>query len=151
MAALVSGIALGRGVQTRSPLFDRRVIALAATRPATDRRTPTETKRLLRAAVRGLVPDEVLAPRRSRTGLPGRYLERSFAEMWPALGVALRDGCALADLGIVDGDALRRQVDEVARDPSTRSPDTGMLFDTLEAECWIRGHGVGEHDARQVA
>ncbi len=131
-----AGLALEEGVEIRSPLFDRRIIELAATRPWWERASGGETKSLLRRAARGVLPDQVLAPRPYRTGTTGRYFangmrsggERLFSE---AFGAPL-----LAELGIVDGDVLRRMASEYLR--GSHGEWGVNLYLTMQAEMWLR-------------
>ena len=132
----LSGIALEGGVEIRSPLYDGRVIALAASRPREERSAGGETKRLLRAAGRGLLPDEVLAPRRRRTGLTSQYFRRSMCRELPALARSLFAAPVLADLGIVDPRALREAADTYLRDGGQELGVT--LFLTIQTELWLR-------------
>src|SRR6185437_14477071 len=85
----VAGFALEEGVDLRSPLYDRRVIEFATSRPRWERSTGRETKLLLRRAVRGLVPDVVLAPRAARTGVTSGYFDDSMRKHFPALSNGL--------------------------------------------------------------
>ena len=132
----LSGIALADGLEIRSPLYDGRVIALAASRPREERSAGGETKRLLRAAGRGLLPDEVLAPRRRRTGLTSQYFRRSMRRELPALARSLFAAPVLADLGIVDPRALREAADTYLRDGGQELGVT--LFLTIQTELWLR-------------
>jgi asparagine synthase (glutamine-hydrolysing) len=135
--SLITGWALRHGVEVRSPLSDRRVIDLALSRPWWERSSGKETKRLLRSAMRGLLPDEVLAPRPHRTGITGGYSHRWMAEVFPALlERTLRKPMILEELGIVHTDALRRACAEYPRrgDAATRV----NLYYTLQAELWLR-------------
>jgi asparagine synthase (glutamine-hydrolysing) len=127
------------GVELRSPLLDARIIAHAARRPREERSDRGETKRLLRAAARGLVPDDVLAPRGSRTGTTtGYYRQRLLAEL-PELARRVLPISALADLGIVDPEAfagaIRRSVQGGVQEFDV------ALFYTIQAELWLRAHG----------
>ena len=70
---------LDEGVQLRAPLFDRRVVAFSVSRPLSDRGAGGDSKRLLRTAMAGLIPDSVLAPRGRKTGTPAGYFRRQFA------------------------------------------------------------------------
>ena len=133
---VVAGLALEEGVEIRSPLYDRRVIELAATRPWWERASGAETKSLLRRSARGVLPDQVLAPRPHRTGTTGRYFatgmrsggERLFAE---SFGAPL-----LAELGIVDPVALRRMANEYLLGGNS---SWGVnLFLTMQCEMWLR-------------
>ncbi|MHB1223316.1 MAG: asparagine synthetase B family protein [Gemmatimonadaceae bacterium] len=127
------------GIELRSPLLDARIIALAARRPREERSDRGQTKRLLRAAARGLVPDDVLAPRGSRTGTTtGYYRQRLLAEL-PELARRVLPVSALADLGMVDpagfADAIRRSVQDGVQEFDV------ALFYTIQAELWLRAHG----------
>ena len=148
--ACVSGLALDEGVEIRSPLYDQRVIALATSRPRWERSSRGETKRLLREAVRGLVPDVVLAPRSVRTGVTGAYFDRSMRAAFPTLaGVAFREPL-LAELGIVDPVMLRRASEAYLRDGWGGAQTGVCLFFTLQTELWLRGH-LGDERVSRVA
>jgi asparagine synthase (glutamine-hydrolysing) len=136
--ACVSGIAREEGVEVRSPLMDPRVIAFAAERPREERASRRETKRALRAAMRGIIPDAVLAPRRTRTGTTGRLFARAFRDAGTALiDNAVRDS-RLAELGIIEPVALRRGWDEWK---ASGDGNLGVaLFLTLQTEFWTRAH-----------
>src|SRR5690606_8178135 len=97
------------GVEVRSPLSDRRVIEFALSRPWWERSSGRETKRLLRRAMRGLLPDEVLAPRRHRTGVTGGYSHRWMVDVFPGmLEQTMRTPMLLEELGLIRSDELRR-------------------------------------------
>jgi asparagine synthase (glutamine-hydrolysing) len=135
MSAEMAGSALECGVENRSPLMDERLIRFAASRPVWERRSGGETKRLLRRAMHGLLPDSVLAPRPHRTGVPILYLLRSLRDALVARP-DLRGAAALAEAGIVDPAAFRRALDAFERRGEYR---TGVLiFFTLQAEAWLR-------------
>jgi asparagine synthase (glutamine-hydrolysing) len=137
-----STAALVTGVEVRSPLLDRRVIEMAARRPLLERTPYYGAKPMLREASRGLVPDEVLEPRRFKTGVPKGYLARQLARALASKVSRTFDGSRgeirLADLGLIDVSRLRSAMTE-----QTSSPDhlRGVqLFLTLSAEWWLRGH-----------
>ncbi len=127
------------GVELRSPLFDGRVVAHASQRPREERSDRGQTKLLLRAAARGLLPDDILAPRRSRTGTTTAYYRRRLLAELPVLCRIVLPLSALADLGIVDPVAFSNAVQ--------RSVQGGVeefdvaLFYTIQAELWLRAHG----------
>jgi asparagine synthase (glutamine-hydrolysing) len=131
-------LALDEGVEMRLPLFDERVVRFAAARPPAERRSRGETKRLLRAAMRGLLPDAFLQPRRARTGTTGAYLRRSLRGAHADLLRRTLAAPALADLGIVDTATLRdrcaRYLDGALDDGAT---ELHLAF-TLQAELWVR-------------
>jgi asparagine synthase (glutamine-hydrolysing) len=133
----LSGFASDAGVELRSPLLDARVVAFATGRPREERRAGLETKRLLRRAMRGLLPDSVLAPRTHRTGITSAYSDRRMRETVPALlERAFGEPLLLAELGIVEPAAFRRAWTDYL--------DTGALhvkiplFLTLHTEFWLR-------------
>lgn len=133
----VRRIARQEGVAYRSPIMDRRVVELMAMRPRADRASTGESKRLLREAMRGLLPAELLAPRAARTGVPA-------AELTGA-SVALIDGFlasggpeALAGLGVLHMDAYRSAAEAFVRQPE-RWAHLGLeLVATLSIDHWAR-------------
>jgi asparagine synthase (glutamine-hydrolysing) len=148
--SFVSRLALAAGLEVRSPYYDRRVVAFAAARPREERRAGNETKRLVRAAVRGLLPDEVLAPRTHRTGTTAGYFVRTMQSELPGLMAHLRS-FALADVGIVDADALRGAAARFLAHPRPDG-EAGNLFFTLQTELWLRAQlGGGTPAASSMA
>jgi asparagine synthase (glutamine-hydrolysing) len=138
----LAGFALDAGVELRSPLYDRRVVEFACARPREERNDARETKRLLRAAMRGLLPDEVLAPRASRTGITTAYSDRRMRSEFPLLLARHGKMQMLADLGIVDPGAMRRAWDEYCRTGSTALKIP--LFLTMHVELWLRAQARAE-------
>ncbi len=138
--------ALEEGVRLHSPLLDDRVVAFAARRPWSDRADGRESKRLLRHAMRGLLPPSVLAPRPHRTGVTSAYFLRHLRGEGVALVDSLLQDPLLASLGIIDASRLRRAWDFVM----THDHDElgGRIFFTLQAELWLRAHQALLPDAR---
>ncbi len=141
VASAVQGFALEHGVEIRSPLLDRRVIEFAAARAPHERRSGGETKRLLRRAMRGLLPEQVLAPRPHRTGTTHDHFTRSMREVHAAFVTeTLNQPLALAELGIASTDRLRQRWDEYRR---ANDHALGLqLFFTLQVELWLRARNV---------
>ncbi len=136
--ACVSSLAREEGVEVRSPLLDPRVIAFAAERPREERAWRRETKRALRAAMRGVIPDDVLAPRAMRTGTTGRLFGRAMRRDGADLVAEATRHSRLAELGIVDPDALQRGWETWQ---ANGDGNLGVaLFLTLQAEFWTRAH-----------
>jgi len=133
----VAELALAEGTELRSPLYDRRVIEFAVTRPRTDRSAGRETKRLLRHAMRELLPGSLLAPRPRRTGVTSAYFARGLrlrhAEMIAGL---LAAPLALEAAGIVDGAALRSTWAGYVRSGGGVLGVSLLL--TLHSELWLR-------------
>ena len=138
----LAGFALDAGVELRSPLYDRRVVEFACARPREERNDARETKRLLRAAMRGLLPDEVLAPRPTRTGITTAYSDRRMRSEFPLLLARHGKMQVLAELGIVDPDAMRRGWEEYCRTGSTALKIP--LFLTMHVELWLEARTRAE-------
>jgi asparagine synthase (glutamine-hydrolysing) len=139
----VADLSLAEGVETRSPMYDRRVLEFMATRPRRDRFTAAESKGLLRAAVAGLLPAAHLARRTARTGLPGGYLARSLPLVLQGWLDALGDSLRLADLGLVDPAKLRGTLKRYLANPRWESSRGVQVFDVLSAEYWLRSREAG--------
>jgi asparagine synthetase B (glutamine-hydrolysing) len=125
------------GVEVRSPLMDERIIAMAASRPIVERAFQENGKRLLKAAVRGIVPDSVLAPRPAKTGLASGYLHRQLhQQLLPRLKLAFGSSSAMGDRGLVEPGTVLRHGEQYQSQPDHL---TGVcLYLTLEAEYWLR-------------
>ena len=137
VSSAVAGIATDEGVEVRSPLFDRRIVALAAGRPWPERAWRRERKSLLRAAMRGLLPDSFLAPRARKTGITSGYFRRSMEAELPGLLELAQGTMLLADLGIVDPEALRRAGERYLRGHAENLGVPVLL--TIQTELWLRG------------
>lgn len=138
VVGLLRGFALEEGVELRSPLLDDRVVRFAVRRPWSERSDGHETKILLRRAMRGSVPDAVLAPRAHRTGVTSAYFLRQLRG--PArrhIEDALLDPM-LATLGLLDAARLRAAWSHVLEHDDD---DLGArVFFTVQAEWWTRAH-----------
>ena len=128
---------LDEGVQIRSPLFDTRVISWAAARPLSDRGGLGEGKRMLRRAMKGLIPDSVLVPRPQKTGTPAGYFKRQFQGALPAQFNELFGAgrSQLAALGVVDDRVLKSAVERYVQ-TGDHMLGAGLLM-TVEAEHWL--------------
>ena len=139
-SAFMRGVLLEEGIEVRSPLLDLRVAEFALGRPVAERWDGRETKILLRRAMRGLVPEEVLAPRRYRTGATVGFSRARMREAYPGLIAKLfAEPLVLEALGIVDARDLRAAADRYLggdRDEFLRV----NLFHTMKVEFWLRGN-----------
>jgi asparagine synthetase B (glutamine-hydrolysing) len=133
----LTGLALEEGIEVRSPLYDGRIVELAAQRPDRERRSGRDTKMLLRAAMRGLLPKQVLAPRPIRTGVIGDYFAKAMRSSYPRLLRTVLDSSVLADLGIVEPSAWRSCADACLSQPWNDEVGTALFF-TLQTELWLR-------------
>jgi asparagine synthetase B (glutamine-hydrolysing) len=147
IGSTLTGFLHQAGVEARSPLYDRRVLEFMARRPREDRFAHRETKRLLRQAMVGVLPDEHLAPRPTRTGLPSRYLHRVRLEALPKWAEALGPDLRLADLGLVQPVAVQAALARYLANPEWEPRLAGQLFNLFAAEFWVRAHAASAASA----
>src|SRR5205085_2584386 len=113
------------------------------------------SKSLLRAAMKGMLPQEVLWPRLFKTGLTKDYLMRSVRQEFPKHAAEMQRESALADLGVIDPSGLTDAVTESSSDKHGWM--AGHLFFTFQAEYWLRSrlsdsdHMTSCDDARGVS
>jgi asparagine synthetase B (glutamine-hydrolysing) len=138
--------ARAEGVEYRMPLLDPRVIALAATRPRWEKRNGAYNKSLLRAAMKGMLPEDVLLARLFKTGMTQDYLKRCVQREFPTHASALRRESVLGDLGIIDPAGLSGAVNECTRDPEGWV--AGQLYFTFQTEYWLRARMSSDSPAR---
>lgn len=133
------GALLQEGVEVRSPLLDPRVIDFALGRPIHERYDGRETKILLRLAMSGLLPREILAPRASRTGVTVGLSRQQMREAYPNLvNRIFAEPLRIADLGMIDPARLRSAAERYLagdRDEFLRV----NLFHAIRVELWLRG------------
>ncbi len=73
---------MAHSLEARSPFLDHKVMEFMARVPANDKLRGRETKRLLKAALRGIIPDEVLDRPKMGFGIPlAQWLRGSLKEM----------------------------------------------------------------------
>jgi asparagine synthase (glutamine-hydrolysing) len=135
IAAALNALALEHGVELRVPLFDRRLVEFAFSRPRTERASLGAVKHLLRKSAEGLVPARVLEPRKSRTGGLTSYFAKSFRADADGIVTASFERSRLATLGIVDDAALQ----QAWRDYKVRGVGGGgHLVVAFQTELWLR-------------
>ena len=136
--ALVFAICQGEGVELRTPLLDTRIVRFAATRPRWESNSGRANKHLLRESMRGLLPDEVIAPRATRTGLPVSYLDRTLDGNLQESRGAFRDGMLLAQIGVVDHQRLLREIDSFLNGLMNDRERAAAMVAAVQAEWWLR-------------
>jgi asparagine synthase (glutamine-hydrolysing) len=139
---------LRAGAIARSPFFDTRLVRFALSRPRHERVTARETKRLLRRAMKGLLPDDFLAPRARRTGVTTGYVRDQLrGPARPALD-AIFGNLALAELGLIDAAKLRADWQQFLR----TGDGLGLRFyEVAQTELWVRARmGIGASEAPRV-
>jgi len=133
--------ALEEGVELRSPLLDDRIVRFAARRPWNERADRGETKVVLRRAMQGLLPAQILAPRERRTGVTSAYFLRQMRGPGRPLVEATLQDSLLASLGMIDVPRLRHAWQHVLEHDNDEIG--ARIFFTLEAELWLRAHAEG--------
>lgn len=123
---------MANSLELRAPLLDHTFIEFAATIPSTMKRDKNGGKRILREAVQGLLPDEILNKRKTGFGIPlAKWLRK---ELFETLQSMLLDDVARRR-NLFKHDFLKKIINEHAsghRDWSTR------LWALLFLELWFR-------------
>jgi asparagine synthase (glutamine-hydrolysing) len=123
---------MANSLEVRCPLLDHELVEFAATIPAALKRDHTGGKRILRRAVRKLLPDAVLHKRKTGFGVPlAKWFRTDLADM--LRGVLLDE--RTAKRGLFHQSFLKRMVEEHTaqkRDWSNR------LWAFLFLELWFR-------------
>jgi asparagine synthase (glutamine-hydrolysing) len=108
----VDRMTMANSLEARVPLLDHPLVEFACRLPASLRLRSGQTKYLLKRALRGRVPEEVLTRPKQGFGVP---LEIWFSERLPGFFEdQLGDGRRLADVGVRPG-SVRRLLDAFAR------------------------------------
>jgi asparagine synthase (glutamine-hydrolysing) len=131
----LGAVQLQAGVLPRSPFLDGRLLRFAMSRPREERVSARETKRLLRRAMKGLLPDAFLAPRPRRTGVTTQYMRDAMQGAAREPLTAAFENPVLGELGIIDADVLRREWKRFLDEGDT----FGLrFFELYQAEMWLR-------------
>jgi asparagine synthase (glutamine-hydrolysing) len=139
----LTGAQLRAGVTPRTPFLDDRLYRFAMSRPRRERVVARETKRLLRRAMRGILPDAFLAPRPERTGVTTQYMRESMRGPARALFDAVFERPLLAELGIVDAAQLRTEWRRYAESGEGLGH---RLYELLQTELWLRARQSSSAD-----
>lgn len=108
--AALFDMTLDEGVELKMPLYDLRIANFAWSRGAEDLNDGREHKIVLRNAMSGVLPAEVVAPRPQRTGTSESYFRRRALLEFPEFAGALSDSPLIAEFGLSDGVVLRRHI-----------------------------------------
>jgi asparagine synthase (glutamine-hydrolysing) len=122
------------GIEVRHPLLDRRVVELVFALPPEQIFRVGEDRRILRRAMRGIVPPAVLERQRKTTFMP--LIERELRSRAAELRSVLRNPL-LATLGLVDAFALRAAFERFLR-TSSNDQLAGELWFSVTLERWLR-------------
>lgn len=124
--------AVGSALSMQYPFLDKEVIQAAFSVAATEKGSPYEFKRIIRHALAGRVPDEVL--QRQSKGMYNAARARSVIDSLPAIQKLLADPY-LADLGIIDAVAIRESLAGVH---TASTPTLWGLERIVSTELWLR-------------
>jgi asparagine synthetase B (glutamine-hydrolysing) len=145
VAAAFSALGLEHGVEPRAPLFDRRIVEFSLARPRGERASMGGVKHLLRRAADGLLPASVLLPRPRKTGVLSGYFARSLREDREGSVTRAFTDPVLAQLNIIDADALKRAWTDYRAGVGPGSDRGGQLFTAFQTELWLRARtAVGQ-------
>ena len=123
---------MAHGLEGRSPLLDHELMEFVATLPADLKRRGNEGKYLLRKAVRGLVPDEILDRKKMGFGVPLDHWFRG--ELRTMASDMLISGTG-ARRGLFDGAMVTQMLREHAGGTASWQD---QLWNLLMLEQWFR-------------
>jgi len=139
---LTDKMSMAHSLECRVPLLDERLVELARTLPARMRVRGDRTRYLIKKALRGVLPDEILDRRKRGFGAPvGAWLK---AELEPLVGHLL-SGARIRERGLFEPDAIETLVREHREN---RADHTDHLFALITLEIWqqlfIDGRGQAD-------
>jgi asparagine synthase (glutamine-hydrolysing) len=117
----------------RYPYLDRDFIEFLLRLPADQLAEPGRRRSLMRAALQGVVPEEILERRRKAYLLAGPL--RNIRQLAPRLSEEIR-ASLLAEYGYVDKAALERSLAEIASGDTTQG--WGFILRFAWLETWLR-------------
>lgn len=119
------------GPPLAAPYFDDRVISASLSVAVQHRVSAWTYKPLLRASVRGIVPDVVLQRQTKDDG--SHDVEIGLRKHRDEL-VALWEGSRLGDIGLIDSKKLK----QLCANPSSFELEEGTMYTTIACELWLR-------------
>jgi asparagine synthase (glutamine-hydrolysing) len=127
-------MSMAHGLEARSPFLDRELTSYAAALPDAYKRRGAASKIVLKEALRGMVPDDVLTRPKQGFGLPlGEWFR---GELRPLVADTLLDRPRLS--AHLRADTVRRLYDEHLAGRADRGH---ALWTLLVLELWLRKHG----------
>jgi asparagine synthase (glutamine-hydrolysing) len=129
---LTDKITMSRSIECRAPFLDHHLVEAAAGVPARFKLGGGQLKHLLRRALTGLVPDEVLHRRKRGFGAPvGEWFK---SELRPLRDELLRPA-AIEHRGLLSADIVARAI---ADHDSRREDYSDLLLVLMNLEIWCR-------------
>jgi asparagine synthase (glutamine-hydrolysing) len=131
---------MSASIESRVPFLDHQLVEFAARLPERLKLSGFTTKRILREAVRGLLPESILT--RRKMGFPVPF-SGWVAGGWNAVVREVLLDRRTRDRGLIDAPAVERLLDDHA---AGRRRGGDALWGLLNLELWYRtfidGHGV---------
>ncbi len=141
--AMIRGV-VGDMLDIRSPFLHRPLVELCLQLSPQVLARPRDQKWVLRQAMRGITPEEVLE--RRTKGFVDARMQRSFVDEHDRLNVLL-DHSVLAEMGCIDARLAKQSLANVK---STTLGENGRLRHALTLETWLTARS-GRWIARDVA
>jgi asparagine synthase (glutamine-hydrolysing) len=132
VAEMMTAHAAQHGIELRHPLLDHRLVELAASLPTSQTFSAGVRKIIMRNAMRGLLPDEVVE--RSHKVYLNTVAERGLREREQAKVWALMTNMVAAEMGFVDEERLREEYRSYLEGKTRRA----RFWHTLTLEAWLR-------------
>lgn len=126
------------------PFLHRPLVEFLMSIPFEQKLRTTETRSLMRRALKDLLPPNVL--NRKCKGIVGETFCRGLADEWPTLKPMLTD-MRVVQRGYVDGKVFRSAID-LAR--HGRKLETSTLLKTIALEIWLRSLEHGHVQSRRI-
>lgn len=132
MANKMAGRAIRVGEEARYPYLDKDLIEFILSIPATQLLRPGERRSLMRRALRGIVPEEILSRRTKQFGArtPAVAIDKHWLELEAIFTAPI---CSL--LGYVKGDEFMRTLHAVR---NGKIVNMSRLLNTVALEFWLR-------------
>jgi asparagine synthase (glutamine-hydrolysing) len=118
--------------EKRYPFLDRSFLEFIYAIPREQLARPGQRRSLMRRAMRGIVPGEIIA--RKRKAFVVRSPMASISRQWPDL-MELSQNMVSSSLGIFNADRFRETLSQAKQGLEV---PTVSLLRTLEIECWLR-------------
>jgi asparagine synthase (glutamine-hydrolysing) len=128
-----TGLAANPPVEKRYPFLDRTFLEFIFAIPREQLVRPGQRRSLMRRALGGIVPEEVL--NRRRKGYVGRSLNAGISSQYPQLIETCREMVS-GKLGFVAPEAFRSAIERVRL--GQEAPSVPFMR-TLGIECWLQG------------
>ncbi|MCI2423728.1 asparagine synthase-related protein [Saccharopolyspora sp. K220] len=121
------------GVAYEAPLLDDHVVEAALAVRREERDSPLEWKPMMKAAMRGLLPDDYLRRTTKVGGAP--QSARGYAAHFDDI-VAICEGSGLADIGLIDMDRFSSEAK-----PDAKAIPSNRVHETINAAVFLRNLG----------